>query len=67
MMENKVAGEQGECWWSLIKIKSCSIGDSRPLKSQRSHPATIFKETWKLAREDKYYLKGKKEHQEKYG
>ena len=33
----------------------------------KAESASIFMEKWKLAREDKDYLKRKKEHQKKYG
>lgn len=33
----------------------------------KAESAAIFMEKWKLAREDKDYLKRKKEHQKKYG
>ena len=39
----------------------------REVDLEKAESASIFEEKWKLVREDKDYLKLKKEHQKKYG
>ncbi|MEA3321458.1 MAG: DUF4385 domain-containing protein [Bacillota bacterium] len=41
--------------------------NERQIDPVKAESAAIFKEKWKLAREDKDYLKRKKDHQKKYG
>ncbi|KPB04509.1 DUF4385 domain-containing protein [Bacillus sp. CHD6a] len=41
--------------------------NERKIDPVKAESAAIFKEKWKLAREDKEYLKSKKDHQQKYG
>ncbi len=41
--------------------------NKRKIDSVKAESAAIFEEKWKLAREDKDYLKRKKDHQKKYG
>ncbi|TYS59626.1 DUF4385 domain-containing protein [Sutcliffiella horikoshii] len=41
--------------------------NERQIDSVKAESAAIFKEKWKLAREDEDYLKRKKDHQKKYG
>ena len=41
--------------------------NERQIDPIKAESAAIFKEKWKLAREDKDYLKRKKDHQRKYG
>ncbi|MFD2629629.1 DUF4385 domain-containing protein [Oceanobacillus kapialis] len=41
--------------------------NERQMDPEKAEAATIFQEKWKKAREDKAYLKLKKEHQKKYG
>ncbi|NMH72521.1 DUF4385 domain-containing protein [Bacillus sp. RO2] len=41
--------------------------NERQVDPVKAESAAIFKEKWKLAREDKDYLKRKKDHQKKYG
>ena len=41
--------------------------NDRKIDEQKAESAAIFEATWKLAREDRDYLKRKKEHQRKYG
>ncbi|XQY91873.1 DUF4385 domain-containing protein [Metabacillus sp. HB246100] len=39
----------------------------RQIDPEKARSASIFREKWKLAREDKEYLERKKEHQKRYG
>lgn len=41
--------------------------NERQIDPVKAESAAIFKEKWKLAREDKDYLKRKKDHQKEYG
>ncbi|WP_226681720.1 DUF4385 domain-containing protein [Sutcliffiella horikoshii] len=41
--------------------------NERQIDPVKAESAAIFKEKWKLAREDKDYLKRKKNHQKEYG
>ncbi|MBN8191360.1 DUF4385 domain-containing protein [Bacillus sp. NTK074B] len=41
--------------------------NDRKIDEQKAESAAIFETKWKLVREDKDYLKLKKEHQRKYG
>ncbi|MGD7053688.1 DUF4385 domain-containing protein [Sutcliffiella horikoshii] len=41
--------------------------NERQIDPVKAESAAIFKEKWKLAREDEDYLKRKKDHQKKYG
>lgn len=41
--------------------------NERQIDPVKAESAAIFQEKWKIAREDKDYLKLKKEHQKKYG
>ncbi|TYS69461.1 DUF4385 domain-containing protein [Sutcliffiella horikoshii] len=41
--------------------------NERQIDPVKAESAAIFKEKWKLARENKDYLKKKKDHQKKYG
>ncbi|MBM7618837.1 hypothetical protein JOC95_000679 [Bacillus tianshenii] len=41
--------------------------NERQIDPVKAESAAIFMEKWKLAREDKDYLKRKKDHQKKYG
>jgi hypothetical protein len=41
--------------------------NERQIDPEKAESAAIFQRKWKIAREDKDYLKLKKEHQKKYG
>ncbi|CDO04151.1 hypothetical protein BN988_02699 [Oceanobacillus picturae] len=41
--------------------------NKRQIDPEKAESAAIFQRKWKIAREDKDYLKLKKEHQKKYG
>lgn len=41
--------------------------NERQIDPEKAESAAIFQEKWKIVREDKDYLKLKKEHQKKYG
>ncbi|WP_042225376.1 DUF4385 domain-containing protein [Oceanobacillus manasiensis] len=41
--------------------------NERQIDPEKAESAAIFQEKWKLVREDRDYLKLKKEHQKKYG